>query len=312
MGAVVLLTGASSFTGMWIAEALAEAGFEVVAPVQRAPGDYEPEKLARLRRLSAVAEVVYGRPFGSDAFLDLVRGRGDIAALAHHAADVTGYRDPGFDAVAAFDRNLAGAPAALKALADHGARVALVTGTVFEAGEGGDPAQPLAVTPYGLSKTLTNVALQHHAAWAGLTFGRFVIPSPYGAFEQQRAFPAYLFRSWFAGETPVVRTPLYLRDHLPAPRLGRAYAGQLAALLADPAAPVVSRPSGWIATQGAFAEKVAAEAAQRLGRECLVTFAEQKEFPEPLTRVNRDPAPAFDEAAFWDAYVGWYAQGAPV
>jgi len=308
MGEVVLLTGASSFTGMWIAEALVAAGFEVVASLQRAPADYDSEKQARIRRLSAVAEVVYGRPFGSDAFLDLVRARGDIAALAHHAADVTGYREPGFDAVAAFGRNLAGAPAALQALAEHGARVALVTGTVFEAGEGGDPAQPLAVTPYGLSKTLTNVALQHYAAWAGLTFGRFVIPSPYGAFEQQRSFPAYLFRSWFAGETPRVRTPLYLRDHLPAPRLARAYAAQLSALLADPAAPAVSRPSGWIATQGAFAEKVAAEAALRLGRACPVAFADQTTFPEPLTRVNSEPAPDVDEPAFWDGYVGWYAQ----
>lgn len=307
MGEVVLLTGASSFTGMWIAEALAAAGFEVIAALQRAPGEYDPEKLARIRRVEAVAEVVYDRPFGSDAFLDLVRQRGEVAALAHHAADVTGYREPGFDAVAAFDRNLAGAPAALEVLAEQGARVALVTGTVFEAGEGGDPAEPLAVTPYGLSKTLSNVALQHHAAWAGLSFGRFVIPSPFGAFEQQRSFPAYLFRSWFAGETPTVRTPLYLRDHLPAPQLARAYAAHLAALLADPATPAVSRPSGWIATQGAFAEKLAAEAARRLGLACPVAFAEQTEFPEPRTRVNCEPAPAGDEAAFWDAYVSWYA-----
>lgn len=308
MGEVVLLTGASSFTGMWIAEALAAAGFEVVAPLQRGRGEYDAEKLARIRRVEAASEVVYACPFGSDAFLDLVTARGDVAALAHHAADVTGYRDPGFDAAAAFGRNLAGAPAALTRLTEQGARVALVTGTVFEAGEGGDPAEPLAVTPYGLSKTLTNIALQHHASWAGLTFGRFVIPSPYGAFEQQRSFPAYLFRSWFAGETPMVRTPLYLRDHLPAPRLAAAYAAHLTALLADPATPPVHRPSGWIATQGAFAEKLGAEAAPRLGRACPMAFADQTEFAEPLRRVNSDPAPQLDEAAFWDQYVEWYAE----
>jgi len=310
MGEAVLLTGASSFTGMWIAEALASAGFEVVAPLLRERSDYDAERLARIARVAAVAEVVYARPFGSDAFLDLLRGRPDIAALAHHAADVTGYRDPGFDATAAFARNLAGAPAVLQALAGQGARAALVTGTVFEAGEGGSPEAPLAVTPYGLSKTLTNIAFQHHAAWAGLRFGRFVIPSPYGALEQQRSFPAYLFRSWAAGETPVVRTPLYLRDHLPAPLLARAYAEQLAALLRDPQGPSVSRPSGWIATQGAFAEKVVAEAGRRLGRDCPVAFAEQTEFPEPLRRVNAEPAPreGWDETAFWDDYVGWYAR----
>ena len=307
MGERVLLTGASSFTGMWIAEALAAAGFEVIAPLLRPQADYDPERRARIARLAQVAEVVYARPFGSPAFLDLIAAHPDIAALAHHAADVTGYRDPGFDAAAAFGRNLAGAPEVLEALAAQGARVLLVTGTVFEAGEGGCPDWPLAVTPYGLSKTLTNIAFWHHAAWAGLRFGRFVIPSPYGPLEQQRSFPADLFRSWAAGETPAVRTPLYLRDHLPAPQLARAYAQHLAALLRDPEPQEVARPSGWIATQGDFARKVAAEAARRLGRDCPVAFAEQTDFPEPLRRVNRDPAPAFDEAAFWDDYVGWYA-----
>jgi nucleoside-diphosphate-sugar epimerase len=307
MGERVLLTGASSFTGMWIAEALAAAGFEVLAPLLRPEADYDGERSARIARLRKVAEVVYDCPFASSAFLELVGGRRDIVALAHHAADVTGYRDPGFDAAAAFARNLEGAPEVFTRLAGQGVRVALVTGTVFEAGEG-DGAEPLAVTPYGLSKTLTNIALQHHATWAGLTFGRFVIPSPYGAFEQQRSFPAYLFRSWRAGETPMVRTPLYLRDHLPAPRLARAYAEHLAALLRDRAARAVARPSGWIATQGDFARKVAAEAAARLGRDCPALMAEQTEFPEPLRRVNHDPAPAvgWDEAAFWDDYVGWY------
>jgi|GEM_PF-187510 len=351
MGERILLTGASSFTGLWIAQALAAAGFEVIAPMLRARDDYEGERLARVAQVEAVAEVAFDRPFGSPAFLDLVRSRPGIAALAHHAADVTGYRDPGFDSTAAFQRNLQGAPEMLKALADQGARAVVVTGTVFEAGEGQGPNAPsvsalradpppplrgggsapkdapplagelsakptegafddaLAVTPYGLSKTLTNIAFQHHAAWSGLRFGRFVIPSPYGPFEQQRSFPAYLFRSWSAGETPVVRTPLYLRDHLPAPQLGAAYAAHLIALLADPNAPPVSRPSGWIATQGDFAEKVAAEAAARLRRDCPVASADQTEFHEPLRRVNSQPAPraGWDEAAFWDGYAEWYA-----
>ena len=310
MGPLVLLTGASSFSGMWIAEALAGAGFEVLAPLLRERGAYDAERRSRIARVEQVAEVVYGHPFGSRAFLDLVRSRPDVAALAHHAADITGYRDPDFDAQAAFARNLAGAPEVLRTLAGQGCQVALVTGTVFEAGEGGSFNELLAVTPYGLSKTLTNIALQHYAAWAGLTFGRVVIPSPYGAYEQQRSFPAYLFRSWFAGETPVVRTPLYLRDHLPAPVLARAYAGHMAALLADPATPAISRPSGWIATQGDFAEKVALEAGRRLGHDCPVSLAEQTELPEPLRRVNGEPATPqdWDEAAFWDEYVGWYAR----
>lgn len=307
MAATVLLTGASSFTGMWIADALAVAGFEVVAPMLRPRAAYDRERLARIARVEAVAEAVFDCPFGSPAFLDLVAHR-QVDALAHHAADVTGYRDPGFDAAAAFARNVDGALETFRRLADRGARVALATGTVFEAGEGGVPAEPLAVTAYGLSKTLTSVALRHYADWTGLRFGRLVVPSPYGAFEQRR-FPWYLFRSWFAGAPPVVRTPDYVRDHIPAPLLALAYADYLKRLLAEGDAPAVWRPSGWIATQGDFALKVAAEAAARLDRPCPVTLGEQADFSEPLRRVNSDESPRdrFDEERFWDGYVAWYA-----
>jgi hypothetical protein len=66
-----------------------------------------------------------------------------------------------------------------------------------------------------------------------------------------------------------------------------------------------------VATQGAFAGKVAAEAERRLGRACPVGFVEQTDFPEPLRRVNSEPVAGqgWDEAAFWDDYVGWYASG---
>jgi nucleoside-diphosphate-sugar epimerase len=310
MTGAVLLTGGNSFTGVWIAEALAAAGFEVVAPLLRELDDYDPERRARIARLQACAEVVFATPFATSGFDALVRRR-TIVALAHHAADVTGYRDPGFDALAAFRRNTEGAQAALRTVAEQGARAVVVTGTVFEAGEGGPTDEPLAVTPYGLSKTLTNVAFRHFAAAAGLRFGRFVIPSPYGVLEQQRSFPAYLFRSWCEGATPQVRTPLYVRDHLPAPRLGRAYADHLKRLLDDPAAPDVARPSAWVASQGDFARKVAQEAALRLGLACPLELAEQTTLAEPLVRVNTDPLPTdgWDEARFWDDYVGWYAAG---
>ena len=305
MAGRVLLTGASAFTGLWIAKALAAAGFEVIAPLLRAREGYEGERLARVSRLESLCEVVYDVPFASPAFHDLVRTR-KIDALAHHAADVTGYRDPDFDARAAFARNTQGAEETLGLLGKQGARVVVVTGTVFEAGEGGVAAEPLAVTPYGLSKTLTNIAFRHYADGAGLAFGRFVIPSPYGVFEQQRSFPAYLFRTWAEGGVPQVRTPLYLRDHLAAPLLGQAYAAYLGRLLAE-GAPQVHRPSGWIATQGDFARKLAAEAGARLGRDLPLELADQTVFAEPLKRVNSEPAaPAgWDESGFFDDYIAW-------
>jgi nucleoside-diphosphate-sugar epimerase len=309
MTATVLLTGASSFTGLWIAEALAARGYAILAPLRRSREAYDGVRRDRVARLEAVAEVVFDCPFGSPAMLDLIRGAAPIESLAHHAADVEGYRDPAFDAVAAFGRNMLGAEAVLELLRERGARQVLLTGSVFEAGEGGDPAHGEAVTPYGLSKTLTSIALRHQAEWRGLRFGRFVIPSPYGVFEERR-FGWHLFRTWFSGDTPEVRTPHYVRDHLPAPVLAQAYAHYLDRLRHDDAAPAVARPSGWIAAQGAFARRVAAEAERRLGRACPLRLAGRHPLEEPYLRVNSEPAipPDWDEARFWDDYVGWYEE----
>jgi len=307
MAGRVLLTGGSSFTGLWIAEALAAAGFEVIAPLLRAREAYQGVRLDRVRRLERCAKVTFERPFGSEALLQDMRSSGGIDLFAHHAAHITGYRDPDFDAADAVRRNTAGAPQVLEALREAGGSVLLLTGSVFEAGEGGDGPDAPYVTPYGHSKTLTSEAFGAFAEEAGVGMGRFVIPSPYGPFEERR-FSWSLFRSWYAGGVPQVRTPLYVRDHLPAPLLARAYADYTKALLAGRGGPV-ARPSGWIATQGEFGQRLACEAQVRLGLECRLDLADQTVFEEPRVRVNAEPCSreGWDEAAFWDAYVGWYA-----
>jgi len=69
MAGHVLLTGASSFTGLWIAEALARAGFQVTAPLRRARADYDDLRLERVERLTQSADVVFETPFGSSALM---------------------------------------------------------------------------------------------------------------------------------------------------------------------------------------------------------------------------------------------------
>jgi UDP-glucose 4-epimerase len=107
-----------------------------------------------------------------------------------------------------------------------------------------------------------------------------------------------------------VRTPVYVRDHLAAPRLAKAYAEYVTDALGSETRMSVARPSGWIASQGEFAQRVAAEAGRRLGLACAVELGPQPVLEEPLVRVNDQPGWAADweEDAFWDGYVDWYAE----
>ncbi|MEI7573252.1 MAG: NAD(P)-dependent oxidoreductase [Phenylobacterium sp.] len=305
----ILLTGASSFTGLWIAEALAAAGHEVVATLTREAEAYPGLRGERVARLAGSAARVFAAPLDSDRFRDLARtGRFDV--FAHHAADIPGYRSPDYDAVAGAARNLAGAEAAVRAAAAGGCRALISTATVFEPGEGGEGPHAPAVSPYGISKGLTGQALAGFAAQASLAFGRFVIANPFGVLEEGRMGWS-LFQAWFRGEPGRVLTPAYVRDNQPVPDLAAAYA-RLAErlLLAGEPVKLDARPSGLVGTQGDFARRLAAEAAPRLGLACDLVLNDQVDFPEPRVRVNAEPClPAgWTGEAFFDAYCAYYAR----
>ncbi len=305
----ILLTGASSFTGLWIAEALAAAGHEVVAPLTRQADGYPGLRGERVARLSASAARVFEAPLDSDRFRDLAR-TGGFDLFAHHGADIPGYRSPDYDVAAGVARNLAGAGPAVRAAADGGCRVLISTATVFEPGEGGEGPDAPAVSPYGLSKGLTGQALAGFAEEAGLSFGRFVIANPFGVLEEGRMGWS-LFQAWFRGEPGRVLTPAYVRDNQPVPHLADAYV-RLAGRLLESDRPVKldAHPSGLVGTQGDFAKRLAAEAGPRLGLTCDLVLNNQVDFPEPRVRVNDEPClpSGWRGEAFFDAYTDYYAR----
>ncbi|MCA3737680.1 MAG: NAD(P)-dependent oxidoreductase [Phenylobacterium sp.] len=305
----ILLTGASSFTGLWIAEALAASGHEVIAPLTRKADAYPGLRGERVARLSASAARVFEAPLDSDRFRDLAR-TGGFDLFAHHGADIPGYRSPDYDVAAGVARNLAGAGPAVRAAADGGCRVLISTATVFEPGEGGEGPDAPAVSPYGLSKGLTGQALAGFAEEVGLSFGRFVIANPFGVLEEGRMGWS-LFQAWFRGEPGRVLTPAYVRDNQPVPHLADAYV-RLAGRLLESDRPVKldARPSGLVGTQGDFAKRLAAEAGPRLGLACDLVLNNQVDFPEPRVRVNDEPClpSGWRGEAFFDAYTDYYAR----
>jgi len=306
----ILLTGASSFTGCWFADTLARAGHGVVCTMTRpAASDYadDPVRSARVEMVArTVTDIAWGCRFGDDRFLSVLNSVG-FDAVAHHAADVTDYRSPDFDAVAALANNVAGIGPVLDALASSGGAFVL-TGTVFERGEGAGSEGLPHFSPYGLSKALTAEVTAYQCRRRGVPFRKFVIPNPFGPLEKP-AFTAYLIKTWAAGETPVVRTPEYVRDNIHVSLLAKAYAGfvERAARPGTPATDKTS-PSGYVESQGRFAQRFADEMAPRLGIACPVDLAEQTEFAEPRVRIGTDPVEmtAAEEAAAWDAIADDY------
>lgn len=303
----ILFTGASSFTGYWFAEALRDAGHEVVAPLRGGlAGGADPlrgERLARLAR--AGVELIPDCPFGSAPFLVLAADGFDV--LCHHAAEVGDYRSPDFDVAAALAANTSNLRQLLAVIGKRATGGIVLTGSFFEADEGAGSAPRRAFSPYAVSKTLTADVVRYRCREAGVPFAKFVIPHPFGPLEQPR-LGAYLAKTWRGGGTVEIKTPAYIRDNIHVGLLAAAYARFVRA---ESAADRQLNPSGYIESQGAFVERIAREVRQRTGLACGVTLLRQQEFPEPVIRVNTDPAnhyvPDWDESAAWDAYAATIA-----
>jgi UDP-glucose 4-epimerase len=302
----ILFTGASSFTGYWIVKALAAAGHEVVCPLR---GTVEPAggiRQLRLEKLKSICQLVPETAFGADSFLNRFRSSGPWDLLCHHAADSTNYKSPDFDAVAAVQNNTLNLRAVLAAIQP---KAVLLTGTFFENDEGRGNEPMRAFSGYGLSKGLTWQIFRFYCQEAGVPLGKFVIPNPFGPFEEPR-FTAYLMRTWKDGKAAGVKTPDYLRDNIHVDLLAGAYAKFLGTVAELKSGTVKLNPSGYVEKQGEFAQRVAREVRQRLGWECKLELARQVDFGEPLERFNTEPlAPLFpdwSESRAWDGFVEFY------
>lgn len=304
----ILLTGISSFTGFWFARKLTEAGHELICPLRGDEICSPSLRQDRLAKLRGSVQIIPNAPFGSERFLGLASER-TYDLLCHHGAEVRNYRSADFDVVGALKSNTLNLPRVIDAI--NGVPIVL-TGSVFEQDEGDGGDFVGAFSPYGLSKGLTWQYFRHFCKSSGVRLGKFVIPNPFGPFEEPR-FTAYIMKTWKEGKVVEVKTPDYVRDNIPIDLLGYAYVSfteQVVSSIKTKEGIFFASPSGYIGSQGDFVAWVSREIKKRTGWACEYILKNQLEFLEPLKRTNVDPQirkhPQWSEPDFWDQYVSIY------
>jgi nucleoside-diphosphate-sugar epimerase len=282
----ILFTGGSSFSGMWFVKELAKAGHQVTGIFQRPLEHYEGTRRARIDQILPLITPVFDCTFGDDLFLKLIEQE-NWDLLCHHAADVTNYKSPDFDPIKAVSNNTKNLTHVIPALQKQGCRQILLTGSVFEQGEGAGTDHLRAVSPYGLSKGLTSAYFDFYTDIHGMKLKKFVIPNPYGPYEEPR-FTSFLALEWFSGKVAPVTQPDYVRDNIPISLLAKAYV-QFAEKLSDGHRFEKFNPSFRPESQGEFTLRLAKEMEKRLKIPCGVELKKQTAFPEPKIRINTDP-----------------------
>lgn len=304
----ILFTGASSFTGYWFVKELINAGHEVTVVFRGSLENYTGTRRQRIDLIPKKCKPVFSCSFGDDRFLEVITKEPHWDLLCHHAADVTNYKSPDFDPVKALANNTHHLKKVLEALKEKQCSKVLLTGSVFEQGEGSGSDGLRAVSPYGLSKGLTSDVFQFYCAITEMKLGKFVIPNPFGPYEEVR-FTTFLIQNWLQGKVAPVSSPAYVRDNIHVSLLAKAYlyfAGKL-----DQTTPFQKfNPSGYPHSQGDFTLLFAAEMRKRLNIPCEVDLQKQTLFPEPQVRINtdilKDLPLHWDETRAWDELADYY------
>lgn len=300
----IIFTGASSFTGYWFVKSLAEAGHEVHALLTKKWSSYQGLRKERIEKLSAFCSFHEELAVGSPLFLEWIE-KNPFDLFCHHAADVTDYKSLAFNPIKALANNTGDLPLLLPKLKASGCSKIVLTGSIFEQGEGDGSDDLPAFSPYGLSKGLTSEMFKYYCRLHAVSLGKFVIPNPFGPFEEFR-FTSFLVKEWKGKKSAHVSMPDYVRDNIPVKALAKAYVHFTESLPNTPCFKKIN-PSGYAEPQGAFTQRFAEALRPRLNLPCDFTLASQTSFPEPKERVNTENVlKVSEEASMWDELADYY------
>ncbi len=276
------------------------------ATFQQAKRNYSGLSGTRVDQVVQHAVPIWECSFGDGRFLEFIHSN-RVDVVCHHGADVGDYRSLDFNVGRAIESNSHRINEVCDVLSGCGCKALVLTGSVFEGGEGRGSGDGQAFSPYGLSKELTYRVFEYFLRLRDVKLGKFVVPNPFGPFEEPR-FTAYLARCWIEGNAAVVNTPDYIRDNIHVDLLAKMYVQFVEDICAGDELTMHINPSGYVESQGEFAGRFAIEMRRRTGAACNLKLATQKDFSEPIDRHNTDKAQVvgWSEEAAWDRIAEYY------
>lgn len=240
MGKKIIMTGISSFTGAHIARALQAQGHKVWGVLTNPISTYTEPLLSTRINYGNLQHIIDQAPLNSKKLRDHFHNN-HFDIFINHGWPVSGHREPlskHHDFIAEAVGNWETLFSAIKA-SNKNMHI-IHTGTVFEAGEGGNKNNP-AVNDYGLIKSIVWEKIVNISKQADLRLSKVVIPNPIGPMENPTKLISSFIKEWKQGTIPVLNRPKDKFDNISVEDLALVYLN-----IVDNNLITTARPSGLI------------------------------------------------------------------
>lgn len=284
----VMITGVSSFTGAYIAQAFCAAGHEVLGTLTHSRKNYSSYPLKERRLLkSQIKNFLEEAPFGSVPFLEAINiFKPEI--FINHGADIVGYRLPDFDVQRSVKQGLNNYEKVFSAFQKIQIRRVIHSGSVFEPHD-----QLLAKSVYGESKSQVALQLANEAQRLGLNFSKIFIPNPIGPLENEDRLIPFFVSQWKLNKIPHLSAPSPIADHIPAPWLARFYLEEALRKIDNPSY-VLRRPSAFIMSNKELVDRFILESKEFRSENLKYTSQETNSIPE-AARLGTEICPELND-----------------
>lgn len=287
-------------SGAMLARELLHRNASIVG-LARTPVRLQPEIVSK--RLLGIEESISWLENVSHGSEEMVKSLSQAKAETFiiHAHPMEGFKSQEYDLGAVIHQMTHNLHNEIKSFVNAGGQRVIYSGSVFEPNTQLATAPNVAASKYGISKAVVWESLRRECEFFGVSLSRVTIPNPFGVGEIGR-FGNYLTGEWRIGTTPVVKTPDYIRDNIHVRELATRYADFV---IENSFENQNLRPSGYIESQLAFAQRMAFEFSVRSGKTLLVDSETQIDFFEPLVLINdgsKSTSFAEKESEFWDEY----------
>lgn len=292
MKKTVYVSGATSFTGVWIAKNFSNQGFSVFSSGSDQVHGYDEIRQKRFSLLTSFTQKHFALSSIADLEKSILDSKPEAFVFHHHY--MNNYRSPDYEFERAVEFGKIQADVIIKSLKSVDAKGIIYTGSYFEAGERGSQLNNV-VTPYAASKTEVYKYLKAECIKHGLMLGKVVIPNPIGPLENSDRLIPTVIRKTLIKEKISIPNPNLMANNIDVRKLADNYVSVGSQNNFDQ---VEARPDGWIISTGALLQTCSTGLISQLTSELP-----QIEFGIPLSEeLKADQGLMSEMQDFWNFY----------